>query len=94
MEYIDEVCGLYFRAIVIPQRGTKVPQHTHPYDHATYCGSGAAIMYVDGVPTRRVYAGDVVAVAANRLHEFEALESNTRLVCVHDPRSAEVCKEK
>lgn len=94
VEFVDEVCGLYFRSILIRNAGTRVPQHVHPYDHATYCGSGSAMMYVEGVPIRTVSAGEAVEVKANKQHAFEALEPNTRLTCVHDARSALAAKEK
>lgn len=92
VEFADEVAGLYFRSVLLPI-GVKIPQHRHPYDHATYCGSGSAVMYVDGKRTRLVEAGQAVEIKANSFHEFESLENNTRLTCVHDTKSAESIKE-
>ncbi len=94
MEFVDEVAGLYFRSILIAQAGVRVPQHAHDHDHATYCGAGRALMYVDGKVTQIVEAGEAVAVNAGHEHAFEALLPNTRLTCVHDARSAEAVKLK
>lgn len=92
VEFVDEVAGLYFRSVLLPL-GVKIPQHLHPYDHATYCGYGSAMMYVDGKRTRLVEAGQAVEIKANHKHEFESLEENTRLTCIHYTKSAEFIKE-
>lgn len=89
VEFVDEVAGIYFRSILIPIAGTWIPQHVHKHTHATYCGQGAAAMYVDGEWVRRVEAGQVVEVKAGKQHSFRAIENNTRLTCVHDAKSAE-----
>jgi quercetin dioxygenase-like cupin family protein len=93
VEFVEEVCGLYFRSVLLPSPGIKIPQHRHPYPHATYCGSGSAIMYVDGINCGVVHAGEAAEVKANLSHEFESLEPNTRLTCIHDTRSAALIKE-
>lgn len=93
VESIDEVAGLYFRSIVI-SKGTKVPQHVHDYDHATLVGSGKAALYVGGVLSGIFEAGRAVPITAGQVHEFEALEDNTRLTCVHDVESAMSIKNR
>ncbi len=92
VEYIDEKCGLYFRSILLPMAGIKVPTHNHPYDHATIVGSGKARLHVNGL-TRDYDAGSVAELSAGANHTWESLEPNTRLICVHDTRSAEFIKK-
>lgn len=94
VEFIEEVCGLYFRSIVLPNAGDKGIQHVHDHDHATYIGSGAVRLYVDGAAVGEFPAGRAVAVIAGHAHEFEALAANTRLTCVHDVASAQSIREK
>ena len=94
VEFIDEVGPFYFRSILISNVGERIPQHVHDYDHATLCGSGRARMYMDGVEICILDAGQAVEIKAFHKHEFESLEPNTRLTCVHDPRSAESIKGK
>jgi len=94
VEFVDEVAGLYFRSIWLRRAGLKVPQHIHPYDHATICANGSATVYVDGKAVDTLFAGNVIKITANHLHEFVSLEPNTRLICVHDAKSAEAIKEK
>lgn len=93
VESIDEVCGLYFRSILI-QKGIRVPQHVHDYDHATLVGSGRAALYIDGLMIGIFEAGQAAPITAHQKHEFEALEDNTRLICVHNIESAESVKRK
>lgn len=83
VEYIDDVGGLYFRAILLPNTGDRVPQHTHDHEHVTLIAAGAARLYVDGVRREDIRAFRAIVIEANRQHMFEALEPNTRLACVH-----------
>lgn len=94
VEFIEEVCGIYFRSVLLAKAGMRIGQHVHDHDHATYCGSGRARMVVDGVTQGEVCAGRAVPVLAGKRHEFIALEDNTRLTCVHDVASAESIKAK
>lgn len=94
VEFVDQVGPFYFRSIFLPAVGMRVSQHIHDYDHATLCGSGKARLYVDGKETQIVEAGQAVEIKAYCRHEFESLECNTRLTCVHDPKSAEMIRER
>lgn len=94
VEMVEDVAGIYFRSILIPKKGTLVPQHAHDHDHATYCGRGRAAMFVDGVMVRELKEGQAAKVEAGRSHAFAALEDNTRLTCVHDVASATAVKQR
>lgn len=93
VEFVDEVADFHFRSIII-QRGEYVEQHQHPYGHATYCGNGAARLWVDGLWVRDIFAGQAVEIEAHKKHAFQALLPDTRLTCVHDLRSAAYIKEQ
>lgn len=94
VEFVEVVCGTYFRSVLLPKAGMRIGQHVHDHDHATYCGSGRAQLIVDGITQGEVCAGHAAAVLAGKRHEFIALEDNTRLTCVHDAASAESIKAK
>ena len=94
VETVEEVCGLYFRSVLLLKAGVKIPQHIHTHSHANYCGAGSAEYWEDGTLLRTVKAGDAIEVKAGKYHEFIALEDNTRLTCVHDVASANAIKEK
>ena len=94
VEYITEVAGLYFRSVLIPHKGMGIDQHVHDHDHATFVGSGKVMAFGDGRVLGEFSAGQAVEIKAGVYHQFEALEDNTRLTCVHDIASAESVKAK
>lgn len=94
VEFVEEVCGTYFRSVLLPKAGMRISQHVHDHDHATYIGNGAVALRVGTILAGTFKAGQAVPILAGQLHEFEALEDNTRLACVHDVASAQSIKEK
>lgn len=94
VEFVEEKAGIYFRSILIPQEGTWVPQHTHSESHATFCGQGAAAVYVGGEYVARLEAGHAFEVEGGKDHAFRALMNNTRLTCVWDAERAMRLKER
>lgn len=91
VEFVEEVCGIYFRSILI-KKGRRARQHDHDYDHATLVGNGSVQLFVNGSDEGVYTAGMAVPILARQRHEFLALEDNTRLVCVHIAASAEAAK--
>lgn len=94
VEFVEEVCGIYFRSVLLDQQWDLVEQHRHDHDHATYVGAGSVRMWIDGTPVGDFKAGQAIAIVAGKAHAFQALEPNTRLACVHDVKSAESVKVK
>ena len=94
VELIQDMGDLYFRSIILPHKGDRVPQHVHDHDHATLIGSGSAYAFVNGEILGYFVAPYAVEVKAGQRHEFEAAEDNTRLICVHSIHSAESIKAK
>ena len=94
VERIEEVCGLYFRSVLLPFAGITVPQHAHDHDHATLVCSGKVRVWANGQPLGDFEAGQAVPITAGVAHMFHSLEEMTRLCCVHSIESAESVKEK
>lgn len=84
VEYCNEVCGVFFRSILLPKAGMIAGYHSHDYAHASFIGSGSARLSFDGVPQGDHQAGESVEVPAFVCHTWEALENNTRIACVHN----------
>lgn len=84
VEYVDDVGGLYFRAICLKRAGMIVPQHSHEHDHVTLIANGEARVWVDGAWLGDFKAFRALEIKAGKKHVFMALEPNTRLACVHD----------
>ena len=92
VEKVDEIAGVYMRSILLKQKGVSVPQHAHPYAHATLCASGSANVHMGMDFKGRMNAGDIMEVPKDISHTFTAQEDNTRLVCIHNTKSAEFIK--
>lgn len=89
VEYLADIGGLYFRAILLKNAGATVPQHVHDYSHVTLVAAGAARLWVDGVWKGDFAAFQALDIEANKEHLFQSLEANTRLVCVHQVSAVE-----
>lgn len=94
VEFVDEVCGLYFRSILLRNKGDVVTQHVHDYDHATFVGNGCAVAFIGDKCLGEFWGGQAVPVKAGYEHRFVALVPDTRLACVHSVESAESIKAK
>ena len=82
-EFVDEVCDIYFRSFVLKTKGASTGQHAHDHNHATYIGNGSVRATQDGELLGEFQAGQAIPILAGKEHNFEALEDNTRLTCVH-----------
>lgn len=94
VEFVDEVKGIYFRSILLKNRGDEVGQHAHDYDHATFVGSGAVVAWVGEKCLGEFWGGQAVPITAGHAHKFVAIMNDTRLACVHCTESANRIKEK
>lgn len=83
VEYVDDVGGLFFRAVCLKSAGDVIPQHSHAHDHVTLIASGAARVWVDGEYLGEFSAFRAIEIKASKHHIFQAREPNTRLVCCH-----------
>ncbi len=94
VEHIEEVGNLYLRSILLRNSGCVVKQHIHDREHLTLVGNGRARGWADGKWIGDKKPGEGFWILAGQEHLFQALESDTRLVCVHDIVSAQSVKDK
>lgn len=94
VQYIEEVCGIYFRAVELLRAGDRIPQHAHDHDHASFVGRGSVVVRVNGEELGYFAAPKAIPIMAGAVHEFEAQEDNTLVCCVHNIESAESIKRK
>lgn len=83
-EYIDDVCGVYFRGHCLDKRGMKFHQHSHDYAHATLIATGGLRVWVEGKHIGDFMAPKAIAIEAGKLHDFQALADETWFYCVHN----------
>lgn len=84
VEYIEDVCGIYFRGICLANALEAVPQHQHDHDHATLVASGAVRVWVENEYLGDFASPKAIEIKAGKAHIFQALEPMTRLYCVHN----------
>jgi hypothetical protein len=89
VERIEEIGGFYFRSILLHQVGMVVKQHVHDHEHVTLVCNGRARGWSESEWIGDKGPGEAFLIDAGDDHLFQALEPDTRLVCVHDKVSAE-----
>lgn len=63
-------------------KGEGIPQHAHPYTHATVCNSGSCEVRLEGRSHTANKDTKPLTLPAGEWHEIEALEDNTVFVNV------------
>lgn len=81
--------GVFAKSMVIRRKGDQVPQHSHPFAHASVVVKGSIRAWQDGQFLGEFFAMDSLRIPAHTKHVFEALEDGTIMVCVHDIGMAE-----
>ena len=93
VEWVDVVCGIGFRVVVLEKAGHVIPQHHHDgYPHATFCGAGRARLWVNGKYAADLEKGRAIEIKAGDEHLWQALEDGTLLACISDAARAEKTK--
>lgn len=83
-EYIDDVCGTYFRGYCLEEAGTYFKQHSHDYSHATLIATGGIRVWVEDKFIGDFYAPKAVEIEAGKKHTFQSLRPQTWFYCVHN----------
>lgn len=74
--------GVYAKQLWLRDKGWKVAQHEHNFEHLSFLATGTVRVTVDGVDC--VYTAPAgVKIAAGKVHEIEALTDNCLWLCIH-----------
>lgn len=76
--------GIAIKQMYIPERGIRVPQHSHTYDHTSMLARGKVALYANGVYGGVFRAPCGILIKAGVMHEFMALEDETIIYCIHN----------
>lgn len=85
---ITVVANVVFVMWEFARKGQKGSGHKHAHDHVSQVVRGAVRCMVEGV-AREFHAPHLIIVRAGKFHQFEALEDNTILNCVHALRKGD-----
>lgn len=84
---ITTVDGVFIKQMVIPHRGTIVPQHAHTWDHTSFVAKGSVSCWRDGEFDKRYVAPAAIFIKASVKHLFQSLEDDTIIYCIHNLHS-------
>lgn len=85
---IQHVANVYVRAMIFEHIGDSTRGHKHLYDHTSYVASGRARITVRGEPAE-FGPHSLVFVGKDEVHDIEALEEGTVVLCIHALRDNE-----
>jgi len=85
---IQIVDNVFVKLMCLNNVGDKVTGHVHTFDHITLLSTGRVIMRARGVEKEHV-APKILVTPKGISHEFEALEDNTVLSCIHAIRDGD-----
>ena len=91
---ISVVNDVFIKQIHFREAGWVTRSHVHTYDHQTLLAAGTVRMRVEGDPIVRVaVAPQILMVKAGLVHEFESLEPDTVLYCIHAIKGGDTIDE-
>lgn len=70
--------------IEVFDKGDIIPQHAHTYEHATLLARGSIRAWKEDQLLGDFTAPTHIIIAANTKHNFQTLEDNVLLYCVHN----------
>ena len=94
VEHLVEAAGFFFKTYRFPYTDMFVPQHVHPYDHATLVCAGKIRGWRNGEWIGDKGAGEVFEVKAGEEHHFQSLQADSMLTCIHSVSDALKSQEK
>lgn len=82
------VSNLFMRSMHFKHAGDIEHGHAHIFDHVSLLTAGSAKITVQGVE-KTFTAPHAVFIRKDWMHEIEALEDNTIMICIHALRDGE-----
>ena len=85
MQIVDNV---FVKMIRLNEVGDLECGHSHTFDHITMLSTGAVLMRANGQEVEHV-APKLIVTPKGIKHEFEAIQPNTTLCCIHAIRDGD-----
>lgn len=79
-----KIGNFFIKKIIIKDKESIVPQHSHTTDHTTLVESGAVEAWKEEEYLGIFEAPAKIFIAAEVKHTFKTLQDNTVLYCIHD----------
>ena len=82
------VSNLFMRSMHFKHAGDVEHGHAHTFDHVSLLTAGSAKVTVEGV-SRVFTAPHAIFIRKDWMHEIEALQDDTIMICIHALRNGE-----
>lgn len=76
--------GMFIKMFPLMRAGDLIPQHSHVWDHSTLLARGRLILWGKGKPIREYSAPAIIFIPAGVGHEFQIMEDDTLVFCLHN----------
>lgn len=75
---------VFIRSGTFEETGSRIPQHSHEYDHTTFIANGAVEVWCN-----KLYLGEFKApcgflIEKHKKHTFVTTQPNTTILCIHN----------
>ena len=75
---------VFIKSGVFREAGTRIPQHSHEYDHTSFIATGGVRVWCDGKYLGEHLSPCGILIKKHTKHTFETTEENTTILCIHN----------
>lgn len=75
---------VFIKSGLFEEVGTRIPQHSHEYDHTSFIATGAVQVWCDDEYIGEYKSPTGVFIKKHAKHKFVTTEPNTTILCIHN----------
>lgn len=75
---------VFIQSGLFEEVGTRIPQHSHEYDHTSFIATGAVRVWCDDMDLGEFHSPCGILIKKQTKHTFVTLEPNTTILCIHN----------
>ena len=77
------VANTFIKQFTLEHKGDQWLGDKHTYDHQSLLAKGSVKCWIDDKEPSEFHAPAIIVVEAGLVHNFEALEDDTHMFCIH-----------
>lgn len=86
---IKTIDGMFIKQIFVPKAKTLISMHSHVYGHSTLLARGSMLVWGLEPGVKKFSAPIIIYIPAAAKHEYQTLEDETLIYCLHNLHGAE-----
>lgn len=75
---------IFIKSGMFEEVGTRIPQHSHEYDHTSFIANGGVKVWCDGVYLGEFNSPCGFLIKKHTKHTFVTTQKNTTILCIHN----------